>query len=61
MAYKLTKQGSRDDYNLKEFFCDTASDLAEIDKTTACAGSVAYVIATSDVYILNNNKEWIKQ
>lgn len=61
MAYKLTKQASREDYNLKEFFCDTAADLAAIDKTMACAGSVAYIIATSDVYILNSNKEWIKQ
>jgi hypothetical protein len=53
----MLKQASRTDYNYKEFYCDTAEDVAKIDVAAACPGSVAYVIATQDVYILNNNKQ----
>lgn len=61
MSSYMLKQASRTDYNYKEFYCDTAEDVAKIDIVAACPGSVAYVIATQDVYILNNNKQWIKQ
>ena len=57
----LVKEGTRINYMYKEFYIDTVEDLANIDKNICCPGSVAYVIATSDVYILNNSKEWIKQ
>lgn len=60
MAYIL-RQGGRTDYNYKEFYIDTAADLASIKLDDVCPGSVAYVIATSVVYILNNKKEWIQQ
>lgn len=60
---QIVKQGGRQDYNYMEVFIDTASELEQIIKKypQICAGSVAYVIATGAVYILNSQKEWIAQ
>lgn len=55
------KQGSRVDYNYKEIFLDEASELENINVDTLCPGSVAYVIKTGAVYILNSQKKWIAQ
>lgn len=57
----LVKQGSKYDYLYKEIFCDTESDIVSVNKTACCPGSVLYVIDKGDVYILNNQKEWIIQ
>lgn len=57
----VVTQGGRTDYNYKEFFVDTVTDKDDIDVTTCCPGSVAYIISTGAVYILNNEKEWIEQ
>lgn len=53
----LVKQGSRTDYNYKEYYLDTASELSSIPVDSCCPGSVAYIIATQQVYILNSQKE----
>ena len=57
----LVKQGNQNDYHYKEFFLDDASELDEILTSEkgkdACPGSVAFVIATGTVYILNSQKE----
>lgn len=62
---QLVKQGNQNDYNYKEFFLDTIDELDDILKSQkgkdACPGSVAYIIGTGDVYILNSKMEWIKQ
>lgn len=58
MAYTVKQQGGRTDYNYKEFICDKAEDLSKLPVNSACAGSVAYIIATGDVYMLNSKKEW---
>ena len=60
------KQGGRTDYNYREIFCDTQADLDAIDLNSSefknmCPGSVAYIIATGTVYILNSQREWIAQ
>lgn len=60
------KQGERTDYNYKEIFCDTQNDFDTLDLNSAeflniCVGSVAYVIETSNVYILNSKGEWVAQ
>lgn len=61
MEYVL-RQGGRVDYNYKEFFVDTEADIASLPTdNTVCPGSVAYVIDNGQVYILNNEKKWIKQ
>ena len=59
------KQGGRVDYNYVEIFLDEESELEDILEDPAykniCPGSIAYVIKTGTVYILNSQKEWIAQ
>ena len=57
MAYRLVRQGGKTDYNYKEYYLDTYSDLANIPTIDACPGSVAYILDTGRVFMLNNNKE----
>lgn len=57
----LVKQGGKTDYNYKEYFCDAAADIANINVNDCSPGSVAYIIATGDVYILNNERTWVIQ
>lgn len=61
MSY-IVKQGGRTDYNYKEFYLDSEADVASLPtRGNVCPGSVAYIIATGAVYMLNNSKQWIKQ
>lgn len=57
MGYALNKQSNRLDYNLREYICDTPADLNDIP-TDCEPGSTTLVISTSEVYILNTEKEW---
>lgn len=57
----LVKQGSRTDYNYKEYVLDTKDDLANINTGECCPGSVAYIIASKELYMLNSKKEWVLQ
>ena len=58
---QIVKQGGRVDYNYKEIFLDNADELNNVVIKDLCPGSVAYIIATGAVYILNSQKEWIAQ
>lgn len=75
MAFSVLTAGDRKNNPLyREFTCDTVDDLQnlptnqptgdEYDSNThkeKCAtGSVAIVIATSDVYMLNSFGVWVK-
>ena len=53
----LVKQGGRTDYNYKEYYLDTEDELNQIDLSLCSPGSVAYVIATQKVFILNSKKK----
>ncbi|MDD7756838.1 MAG: hypothetical protein PUJ51_20515 [Clostridiales bacterium] len=57
----LIKQGSRTDYNYKEYVLDTKDDLANINTGECCPGSVAYIIDSKELYMLNSKKEWVLQ
>lgn len=57
----LLKQGGRVDYNYKEYYLDSTSELSSIPVNDCAAGSVAYIIATQQVFILNSQKEWKEQ
>lgn len=57
----LLRQGTRTDYNYKEYVIDTKADLDNINKEECCAGSMVYIIETKEFYILNNKKEWVSQ
>lgn len=44
-----------------EIFCDTASDLPAVDAPNGGEldmGSIAYDIATGDMYVMNSSHEW---
>lgn len=58
MAYKMTKSGSLDNEITNEFFCDAASDLANIPSNLINLGSIAVVLDGMQVFIANSKKEW---
>lgn len=56
----MVRQGSRTDYNYKEYYLDDVSELSTIlekEGDEICPGSIAFIINTSDVYCLNSNME----
>ena len=58
----ITSQNGDVGYNVTEVVLDTPSDL-EILKTEQwylAPGSSAFVISTSEVYMLNGSREWVK-
>lgn len=57
----LLRQGGRVDYNYKEYYLDTEDELILVPSGDCCPGSIAYVIATGKVYMLNSKKEWKEQ
>ena len=57
----LLRQGGKTDYNYKEYYLDTTTELSNINTIDCATGSVAYIINTQQVYILNNQKEWREQ
>lgn len=60
MSYTV-QQGGRLDYNYKETFIDTESELSTLSVASMCPGSIVYVIENGNIYILNQKNEWIKQ
>lgn len=56
--YKITSNDGDIAYGIKEFVCDTLEDLKDLP---SCAmGSVAFVIATAEIFMINSKKEWVK-
>ena len=53
----LVKQGGKTDYNYKEYYLDSESELADINVYDCCPGSVAYIIDSQKVFILKSNKQ----
>lgn len=62
MAYVMTKHGTQDNQVANEFVCDTADDLALIEKRDITLGSVAIVLHGDlgiEVYMADSAKEWV--
>lgn len=57
----VVKQGGRYDYEYKEIYLDTASELNNLQLESAAPGSIVYIIENGKVYILNSAKEWVEQ
>jgi hypothetical protein len=57
MAFMI-KQGSRNDYNYKEFIVDNDADVENIPTKGCCPGSIVFVINTAKVFMLSETKEW---
>jgi hypothetical protein len=45
-------------HGIKEFVCDAVEDLATLPQCKI--GSTAFVIATSEIYMINSKGEWVK-
>ena len=61
MAFSIVSQRGEVEAYIMELTCDTEADIASLpaDKTIA-PGSSCLVIESSNVYILNSNREWKK-
>ena len=46
-------------YDVYEFVCDTPDDLKQLPKGCG-AGSIALIISTGSVYVLNGSREWVE-
>ena len=55
----VTKQNDNVSAYVTEFIADTEDDIQKLP-TDVYPGSTCIVAATSNVYILNNEKQWIK-
>lgn len=53
----LLSQNGHQDYGIKEYVLDTLDDLNDLP-TTDKAGSTAFVIPTSQVFMINSKGEW---
>ena len=60
MGFYLKQQSSRLDYSYKEYILDKEEDLDKVPVNGCAPGSTCFIIETSDVYMLNSNKEWKK-
>ena len=46
-------------YGIKEFVCDTLDDINDLPIDTK-QGSVAFIISTGTVYMINSQGEWVE-
>jgi len=60
--YGMTREHNERVYGLKQFVVDTESEIATLPTVdpTLVPGSTAFVIATSNTYMLNNQRSWVK-
>lgn len=60
--YGITRENNERVYGLKQFVVDSESDIATLPTLdpTLVPGSTAFVIATSNTYMLNNKRSWVK-
>ena len=56
--YNITANDGDVAHGIKEFACDTVEDLATLPQCKM--GSTAFVIATSEIYMINSKGEWVK-
>lgn len=53
----ISSQSGHTTYGLKEYILDTPEDLMDLPITDK-AGSTAFIISTSQVYVINSKGEW---
>lgn len=62
--YSKIVSGNKLPYDYAEFICDTASDISNLpthnSEFPCSVGSKALVLETKDVYMLDNNDEWVQ-
>lgn len=60
MAYSTVYLNGRKPNMVRRFVVDAAADLSEINISQLLPGSTAFVIESSETYMLNNQYEWVK-
>ena len=62
MSYNLYRQDGDVLYGVKDFIVDTPADLADLptDTKKVKVGSQAFVISTSERFMLNSKGIWVK-
>ena len=56
---KLTSSNGNVQYNVNEYVCDKVEDIETLPKNCAM-GSTCVVISTTEVYMMNGEKKWVK-
>lgn len=56
----IRANGNQIAYGIKHFVLDNVVDLGTIDRSILTPGSTAFIIATSEYYMLNGLKNWIE-
>lgn len=59
MGYSIMKQNDKIQYNIVEYIVDSASEINTLP-TDIGSGSTCLVTGTSEVYVLNTSKQWVK-
>lgn len=59
MSSSILKENEHYSKPTQEIICDTEADIVNLP-TEIAAGSTAFVIENSSVYMLNNSKIWVK-
>ena len=59
MGYSIMKQNDKIQYNIVEYIVDSTSEINTLP-TDIGPGSTCLVTGTSEVYVLNTNKQWVK-
>ena len=59
--YTITHQSNERVYGLRSFVVDTETEVATIPAAdpTIVVGSTVFVIATSNTYMLNHQRQWV--
>lgn len=60
MAINTSSTNGQIAYNIKEFICDTPTDLQNLPSVGIGAGSTAFVISTKELYMINSTGTWVK-
>lgn len=58
----IYKQNGKIRYGVKEYILDTVKDVASLptDPLDVKPGSIAFVVDSSETYMLNNAQNWVK-
>lgn len=59
MSYSIMKQNDNTSPYVTEFVVDTVSDLSDLP-TSVAPGSTCLIANSSQVYVLNNAREWVE-
>jgi len=57
---RIRANGNRLAHGIKKFTVDTFDEIAKINLAAVAMGSIAFVIDTSETYMLNGSRVWVK-